>query len=73
MAEPVIIVKENPGTLRVEVWQDSNMLDGHTFAGVAFSAGTDELTADRPLFSEKFARKSDNRHGTHYEIRILRG
>ncbi|MDX1660335.1 MAG: hypothetical protein R3326_00980 [Gemmatimonadota bacterium] len=72
MAEPIVIIKENPGKLRVEVWQDDRMIAGHTFADVAFSVQSDDLSSDRPLFSEKFARKKNGRHGVHYEIRIHR-
>lgn len=73
MAEPIIIIKENPGKLRVEVWQDDRMIDGHTFPGVPFSVKDDDLSSDRPLFSEKFARKSDSQHGPHFEIKVSRG
>lgn len=72
MAEPIIIIKENPGKLRVEVWDGDTMLGGHTFADVPFSASGDDLTADRPLFSENFARKRGGPHGDHFEIKIKR-
>lgn len=73
MAEPIIIVKENPGKLRVEVWDGDTMLGGHTFPDVPFSIANDELSAERPLFSEKFAKKRGGRYGDRIEIRIHRG
>lgn len=48
------------------------MLAGHTFEDIPFSASGDDLSADRPLFSDKFRRKKDSRHGTHFEIKIHR-
>lgn len=72
MAEPIVIIKENPGKLRVEVWQDDRMIGGHTFADVPFSVQTYELSSDRPLFSENFAKKQDARHGRHFQIKLHR-
>lgn len=72
MAEPILIIKENPGKLRVEIWETNRMIEGHTFENVPFSVASDDLSSDRPLFSEKFAKKRDATHGHHFEVRIHR-
>ena len=71
MAEPIIIVKENPGTLRIEVKDsEGNIVKGFTCPTVRFDANS-ELTVDgEGKGANRYKPKRNTPHGTCIEIKI---
>ncbi len=67
MAEPVIIVKENPGKLRIEVYDESGAMVGDlTCPSIPFSNADSDLDID----GTKFKTKSHGNHGDSVEIKV---
>lgn len=67
MAEPVIIVKENPGSLRIEVYDENgNQVLGQTVSTVPFRASDSDLDVD----GSKFKAKRNAKYGDCVEIKV---
>jgi hypothetical protein len=67
MAEPVIIVKENPGKLRIEVYDENEvMIDSITCPTIPFNTNDSEVD----ISGQKFKPKKGGKHGDGVEIKI---
>ena len=67
MAEPIIVVKENPGTLRVEIYDQNGVeIDSLTCPSIPFRASDSEVEID----GTKYKAKKSEKFGDCVEIRI---
>lgn len=67
MADPIIIVKENPGTLLIEAFDgDGNSAGTLRCPGIPFRTRDSELDID----GSKFKPKRNQSHGDCVEIKI---
>ena len=67
MAEPIIVVKENPGTLRIEIYDENGVkIDSLTCPTVPFSASNSDVIVD----GTKFKPKKSTKFGDCVEIKI---
>jgi hypothetical protein len=69
MADPIIIIKENPGTLLIEAFDgDGNSAGTLRCPTIAFRTQDSELEID----GAKFKPKRNSGHGDSVEIKVMK-
>jgi hypothetical protein len=72
MAEPIIIVKENPGTLRVEVLDaNGNMVGCVACPTIPFDANSELSVDGEKVPGDKFKPKKNTPDGTCVKFKIF--
>jgi len=71
MAEPIIIVKENPGTLRVEVYDGNGNMVGHVASEIPFSEDSELSIDGDKVGGDKFKPKKGTPDGTCLKFKIF--
>jgi hypothetical protein len=71
MAEPIIIVKENPGTLRVEVYNGDGIMVGYVASEIPFGENSELSVDGDKAGGDKFKPKKGTPDGTCLKLKIF--